>query len=224
MGRLPERRTVRALAWRARWAIWALFAALLVRIALPGVVSAAGGGEPVVVLAHDLAAGSQLTAVDLRLTRLPAAALPDGALVSADQAVGNRLTIDLPGGMVLVESLLSSANVLDGLPAGKVAAAVRLNDPGMTAVLAAGDRIDVMASPGPSGSGSIAPAQRLAKSVQVLGVSGLGAAEDGGSDLFAGGASATESGLLLVAVSPEEAALIGGAASWALITAVLVPP
>jgi Flp pilus assembly protein CpaB len=188
------------------------------------VVSAAGGGEPVVVLAHDLAAGSQLTAVDLRLTRLPAAALPDGALVSADQAVGNRLTIDLPGGMVLVESLLSSANVLDGLPAGKVAAAVRLNDPGMTAVLAAGDRIDVMASPGPSGSGSIAPAQRLAKSVQVLGVSGLGAAEDGGSDLFAGGASATESGLLLVAVSPEEAALIGGAASWALITAVLVPP
>ncbi|MDR2565829.1 MAG: SAF domain-containing protein [Bifidobacteriaceae bacterium] len=226
MGKLPERRSVRAFAWRARWAIWALFAALLVRIALPGIVSAATGGELAVVLARNIAAGSELTAADVRLARIPAGVLPANALDEIDQAVGGRVVIDLPSGMVLVEGLLGEASAVEGIPAGLVAVALRLNDPGLADVLAAGDRIDVMASAGASASGSIAPAQRLATAALVLDVPGRRATESGDTGGLLPGPSGTgsdQSGLLLVGVIPEEAALISGASSWAVITAVLVP-
>jgi Flp pilus assembly protein CpaB len=213
--------------WRSRWAIWALFAALLVRIALPGVVAAAGGGDPVVVAARAVPAGTELAAADVRVTRVPGAALPQGALTSVEQAIGGRPKVDLPKGLTLTESLLGAGRSFEDLPGGLVAVAVRLSDPGLAGVLNPGDRIDLLASAGAAASGLIAPAQPLAESALVVEV-GSEAGSDSGGGLAAGlgqiGAEAEPSGLLLVAVTPEEAALIGGASSWAVISAVLVPP
>lgn len=215
---------MRALVWRSRWAIWALFAAVLVRIALPGIVSAAGGGERVVVLARDVKAGVQLTPADLRLANVPANVSPDGALTSLDASVGALPQADLPAGLVLDQSLLGEGRPLADLPSGQVAVAVRLSDAGLAAMLSAGDRIDVMASPGGGASGSIAPAQRLAESALILEVPGRAVATGGGLGSALTPVSADDQdGLLLVAVTPDEAALIGGASSWAVITAVLVP-
>jgi Flp pilus assembly protein CpaB len=225
MVRVPERRSVRAFMWRSRWAIWALFAAVLVRIALPGVVGAVSGGELVVGLARDVPAGTQLAAEDLRLIRAPPAALPDGALTSLEQAVGARPRTDLPKGLVLADRLIASTSPLDDLPAGRVAVAVHLSDPGAAAMVDLGDRVDLLASPGAGASGSIAPAQRLAKSALVLGLPADSGDRASGLGSALGGAAATldQSGLLLVAVTPDEAAMIGGASSWAVITAVMVP-
>ncbi|MDR1440992.1 MAG: SAF domain-containing protein, partial [Bifidobacteriaceae bacterium] len=152
MVKLPEHRTVRAFMWRARWAIWALFAAVVVRIALPGIVGAATGGELVVVLARDVKASAELIPEDLRLARIPQSALPGGALTSIDSALNHRPRTDLPSGLVLDESLLNSGSSLSDLPSGHVAVALRLTDPGLATKISAGDRIDVMASPGAGAS------------------------------------------------------------------------
>jgi Flp pilus assembly protein CpaB len=224
MVQLPERRSLRAFAWRARWAIFALFAAVLVRIALPGITSALAGGDLAVVLARDVKAGAELAPADLRLEPVPTDLSPDGALTSLDAALDDSPRLDLPAGSVLTESLLAGANPLDGVATGRVAVAVRLSDPGSAEMISAGDRIDVMASAGASGSGSIAPAECLAHSALVLRApvsSDQGNAK--GSELGAALGASDQAGLLLVEVTPAEAALIGGATAWAVISAVMVP-
>ncbi|MDR2347932.1 MAG: hypothetical protein LBD90_04800 [Bifidobacteriaceae bacterium] len=95
----------------------------------------------------------------------------------------------------------------------------------MAAIVSSGDRVDLMASPGAGASGSIAPAQRLAKSALVLAApSGSGGEAAGlGAGLGLADSASDQAGLLLVAVTPDEAALLGGASAWAVVTAVLVP-
>jgi Flp pilus assembly protein CpaB len=202
----------------------ALFAALLVRVALPGVAQAFGDGVPVVVLAGAAEVGATLDEQDLRLVKVPPAVAASGALTSADQALGRRLGVSLAGGTILQEGLLLGAAAQDQLPAGRVAAAVRLTDPGMAALAAPGDRLDILASPGASGGGSVAPAQVLAKGALVLGATKASAEADGAlAGAFGSGtAGDDQTGLLLVAVTPSEAQLISGAASWAVVSAVLV--
>jgi Flp pilus assembly protein CpaB len=223
----PERhRALRSLAWRLRWAFAALFAALLVRVALPGVVEAANGGRPVVVLVGAVEAGAILQEEDLRIAHVPSSLVPDTVLTQLDDAVGQSLRVPLGEGTVLQEGLLTAAGRWDEVPAGRVAAAVRLSDPGMAALVGPGDLVDIMASAGMDGGRSIVPAQVLAHSALVLGAPS--GATDGAAGLIGGlgaglisGADAQD-GLLLVAVTSAEAELIGGAASWAVISAVRV--
>ncbi|MDR2348613.1 MAG: SAF domain-containing protein [Bifidobacteriaceae bacterium] len=207
-----RRRAARSLLWRLRWALAAVFAAVLIRIALPGIVGAFGAGEAVVLLRHDVTAGAVLAREDVQLGRAPPQLVPDGAFTSDDAVIGGRLPVSLPAGTILHPGLIGQGLSRDPVPAGRVAAAVRLSDPGLAALAAPGDRLDIMASAGAGASGSIAPAQVLARSALVLPspAAAVDAAESEGS------------GLLLVAVTPAEAELIGGAAAWAVITAVLV--
>ncbi|MDR2381455.1 MAG: SAF domain-containing protein [Bifidobacteriaceae bacterium] len=227
----PERRRwVRAMAWRMRWGFAALFAAMLVRVALPGVLETFGPGEPVVVTTRAVAAGAVLEAGDVKLTRAPPALVPEGALTSLDAAVGQRVGEAVPPTAILRDTQIGQTSTRDAVPAGRVTAAVRLSDPGMAALVSAGDRIDILASAGASASGAIAPAEVLANSALVLDIPAGAAGDASGADSGGGlgglggasGSSSVSEGLLLVAVTPEEAALIGGASSWAVITAVLV--
>jgi Flp pilus assembly protein CpaB len=215
-----RRRIARSMVWRLRWALAAVFAAILVRIALPGVVAAFGGGEPVVLLRHDVTAGAILGPEDIQLGRAPPSLVPEGAFTSDDAVLGGRVGVDLPAATVLHPGLVGEGLAGEPLPSGRVAVAVRLSDPGLAALAAPGDSLDIMASAGATASGSIAPAQVLARSAVVLAGAGSSSSEPGASLL--GGASGDASGLLLVAVTPAEAQLIGGAASWAVISAVLV--
>jgi hypothetical protein len=88
-----------------------------------------------------------------------------------------------------------------------VAVPVRLSDGAAAALLAAGDRIDVLAAGGIGGGDAVAPAQRVAAGALVLGVPEP---------------DSTSTGLVLLALTPEEAALVGGASAWSVLSAVLV--
>ncbi|MDR3360805.1 MAG: SAF domain-containing protein [Bifidobacteriaceae bacterium] len=223
MANSDRRRAAQSLAWRLRWAFIALFAALLVRLALPGVAQAFGEGEPVVVTARAVAAGATVTEQDVRVASVPSALIPEGAATSPDTVVGKQTAVNLPKATIVQGGFLRAGAAHGDLPAGRVAAAVRLSDPGIAAMTAVGNRVDLLASAGATGSGSIAPAQVLAEGALVLdSPAAREAGEEPAGALTSGQIGADHAGLLLVAVTPDEAELIGGAVSWAVITAVLV--
>jgi Flp pilus assembly protein CpaB len=214
-----RRRATRALIWRLRWALVAVFAAALVRVALPGVVQAFGDGDPVIVTTRQVAAGAVLEEEDLKVIQAPPALMPDGAIRQVAGAVGQRAVVSLPRGSLLHGGLLNGGQSHDNVPDGRVASVVRLSDPALADVAVPGDHVDIMASAGATASGSIAPAEVLARSALVLTAPADGSQDDSVAGALGG---AAQSGVLLVAVTPAEAELIGGAASWAVITAVLV--
>jgi Flp pilus assembly protein CpaB len=193
--------------WRLRWVGFALLGAVVFRIALPGAVGAFRQTVPAVVVSHAVEAGTQLTANDVTVAKVSAGVVPEGVLTGTDQVVGRRVSVGLPAGMALVPEVLAGAGALDGAPPGTVVAPVRLSDPKVARLIRAGDRVDILASPGASGGGSIAPAARLVRQAPVL--SATDSDDDG-------------AGLILLAVTPTEAELLGGAASWAVLSAVLV--
>jgi Flp pilus assembly protein CpaB len=160
-----------------------------------------------VVLTHSVQAGTELTASDVSLARVAEGLVPDGALTAAESAIGQRVTTRLPAGMTLVPEVLTDGGTLFGAPDGSVVVPVRLSDASVASLVHPGDRIDVLASPGVSGGGTIAPAQELASAATVVEV------PDGAEG---------PAELVLLAVTPREAQLLGGAASWAILTAVLV--
>ncbi|MHB8451330.1 MAG: SAF domain-containing protein [Mycobacteriales bacterium] len=172
-----------------RRALAAAAAALAVATAIPALRSAPPALPTMVVVAaaRDLPSGTILAANDLAPLTLPRSAVPTGALTSAGQAEGQLLA-----GAVTAHEPLTTARVLGAttLPTGEVAVPVHLPDPAAAALLAAGDRIDILAAPPQPGG----PASDLATDVLVL------ATPDPGS------------GLLLVAATPNQALALGGVA------------
>ncbi|MDR1237706.1 MAG: SAF domain-containing protein [Propionibacteriaceae bacterium] len=68
-----------------------LLAALAAGVAVLAGLSAITQGQtevPVLVAAHEIASGSKLTSADLRVSRWPAAIVPDRALTTAEEAIG----------------------------------------------------------------------------------------------------------------------------------------
>jgi len=200
---------MRAAAWRLRWVGALILAAVLVRIAVPAVVQAIQQTSPAVVVTHAVAMGQRLEAQDLALAPVAKGLVPNGALDSLDQAIGRQVTAALPSGMVLVPELLAQPGGSGAAPKGLVLAPVRLSDGAVVALLQVGDQIDVLGSGGASASGQVAPAQRLASQATVMSLP----PNDG---------DVNSAGLVVLAVKPAEAELLGGAASWAVISAVLV--
>jgi Flp pilus assembly protein CpaB len=203
-----------AAAWRWRWPIAVAAIALVARIALPGIVGAFRDTSAVLTLARPVAAGQGLTAEDLRVAKVADKLVPEGALRNPAEVIGRRAAAPLPAGLPLAPELLTDPGHLANAPPGTVVVPVRLSDAAAATVLSPGDRIDVLASAGAGGSGEIAPAQRLAQAALVLDVPG-GRAEDGTS-------TGSDAGLVLLALSEAEAGLVGGAASWSVISAVVV--
>ncbi|MCL2802545.1 MAG: SAF domain-containing protein [Micrococcales bacterium] len=204
-----ETRVLRAAAWRWRWVGVVLLAALALRIAVPGVVQAFRQTSPVVVLAHQVEAGEELRAADVTVTPVANGLVPDGAFGSVDQVIGQRLTAALPAGLALVPPLLAKPGAVRDAPPGTVVVPVRLSDGEVAQVIQRGDKIDLLGSAGPTASGAVEPAQRLAQGAVVVGRPAAAGQLD-------------TPGLVLLAVRPTEAELLSGAASWAVISAVLV--
>lgn len=220
--------SVRLLAWRMRAVLVVtgllLAAGAVARQAAPPTPPV----EPVVVAAHDLTAGQPLAAGDLRVVRMPAGLVPDGATSDPSTLVDRAVTAGVPSGLPIVAAQLDGDRFGLALPAGTVAVPIRLADLAVAGLLRPGDRVDLVAPAGVDGwaGTEAAPATVLASGALVLEVLDR-AAEDGnplgGWASGAAGGSVTGSGepLVVVAVAPQEGHLLA-ASGWGSLGAVLV--
>jgi Flp pilus assembly protein CpaB len=188
--------------------IGAVVLLLAARILVPGVVDSVRGTAPALTAARALPAGHLIAESDLTLAHVGAGLIPAGVLTDPAAAIGQRAATALPAGMPLTPELLAGPGPLAQAPPGAVVVPVRLSDRAAAALLAAGDRIDVLASAGAAADGRIVPAQKLAAAALVLSVPDQ--------------AETSDPGLVLLALTEAEAALVGGAASWSVLSAVVV--
>jgi Flp pilus assembly protein CpaB len=161
-------------------------------------------GVPLVVAARDLPAGQRLGPADLTTVRVPAAAVPDGALAHPADGVGAALASPLRRGEPVTDARLGGSALLTGAPAGTLAVPVPLADPAAVSLAAPGDQVAVLAGAdldalgaGP-GAGEVLVARALV----------LRAGEPGGSGLLDGGTSAA---VVVLALDAEEATRVAGA-------------
>lgn len=213
--RRPARRLrIRILLWRARLPLAAACLGLAALLAVDELRPAPAVTVDVLVAAHDLPAGATLTVADVRTAPLPPdAALPAARAEGHATLVGERTAVPVPEGLPLVPGVLAGGR-LSG-PPGTVVTAVRLADAAVARLLAPGDRVDVLAASAQGGPGTT-----VARRALVLPSPGDAA---GGTGLLGGPTSAAESAPLMVAVRPEEAAAVAGAAGTADLSAVVVP-
>lgn len=186
----------RALS-RRRGLLAAGLAAGAVASSLSVLAPRAEAGVTVLTAAADLAAGTTLTAGDLRLAELPQGFAPTGALAAVDAALGRILAAPVRRGEALTDVRLAGSDLLGGRTDGAVAVPVRIADAASAALLTAGDRVDVLAAAtAPGGQPS---AQVVAADAQVLAVPT--AVQDAG-----------EGALIVLAATPGVAARLAAAA------------
>lgn len=148
-------------------------------------------GPAVVIAAHDLTLGEQVTAADVAVTHLAADAVPDGALTSVDQVSGVAAG-PVRRGEVLTDVRLNPAAAIRGLGDDLVLAYVPVAEGGLAAVLTAGSRVDVLSTT----DGSVLAAD-------VLVTSPAPSSRSAGATAYL--AEQAPAGVF-VAVSPEQAA------------------
>jgi len=198
------------------WARRGLAALLLVSAALlatAGAPAQPGPNRSVLIAARDLSPGALLSAEDVRRASLPVAAVPSGALSDPAQATGRTVTGAVRKGELLTDvRLIGPALLVATAGAGAVATPVRLADPDATALLRAGDVVDVLAAP-TAESAAGQPAQVVAAGVPVLAVP----AESQESALVDGA-------LIVVATTAPVAARLATAAVHARLSVTVLPP
>lgn len=165
---------------------------------------------PVVVAAGDLSPGTVLTGPQLVIARLPRDAAPAGSSADARRLIGRRLAAAVRAREPLTDVRLVGAGLTALLPAGLVAAPVRLADLAVAVLVSPGDRVDVLATPSGADSAAV-----VAGSALVLATP----ARAGPSADTAGG----EAGVLLVAVDPPTAARLAAASTTSTVTVSLAP-
>ena len=136
--------------------------------------SAPQPGRPVVVAAHDLAAGAAVTAADLRLRSWPDELRPAGVLTRPGDAIGHRVAGPVRAGEALTASRLTGVGLTAGLPPALRAVPVQVSGGNL---VHAGDSIDLLVSDppdpaaiGPPGATGPPTAHVLAEGARVLAV------------------------------------------------------
>lgn len=183
-----------------------------------------------VVADRAVAAGTSLTSADVRTVTGPPDSIPPDALRDEHDAVGRTVAVNVTPGTVLSTPVLST-DLAAQAPPGTVIAAVRLAEPALAVLLEPGMRVDLLApaTASPStdasseGFGQPVPGTYLARGAVVQPVPRSGSATEDGGVLSLGAAESGETtDLVLVAVSPDEAASLANMAGWSAISAVLV--
>jgi pilus assembly protein CpaB len=155
--RLPRPPTRRAgLRWflgAHRRGLRALAVALAVGCGLLAIRPSAPHTELVVAVARDLPSGAVLRAQDLDTIALPIGAVPTGAIRARSAAQGRALAGAVRSGEPLTDARFATYRA-GSIPAGFVAATIRLADPDTTAALHVGDHIDVLGVAPASSSGT----------------------------------------------------------------------
>lgn len=213
---------MRAELWRHRFAVAAALLGLATALVVDRLTPTPERTLPVVVSAADLPAGAELTPAHLRTVRLPAVAVTDGTPGDPDAVVGRTLAVTVPAGTVIVGPLLVDDTATG--PPGTVVAGVRLAEPALAAVLSPGMHVDLLAPVPTVDLGpdvSAAAAATLAVRALVLPHPGATPRSSGllpGSPGDGGGPS----DLVLVAVTPDEAARLANVSGRGSVSAVVV--
>jgi Flp pilus assembly protein CpaB len=202
------RRLRRAVLARRRL-LAALAAAAATAIALQAAASPAPPTTPVLTAAHDLLAGSVITAADLRTAAYLPGSVPDGALDAA-HVLGRTTVGPVRAGEPITDARLLDRSLLTGYP-GLVAVPVRIGDPGTVALLRVGDRVDVLAAD-PQGR---SPAELVAENAHVVVIP-----QETQQSQLPGPLSG---GLVVLAVPPETARTIAGRAPTAFLSVIIHP-
>ena len=191
----------RAVSWhRRKLALLAVLAAVLT-----GLAAAAPEGPPTVTVvraAAALAGGTRLTLDDLETARIVAADAPDEVVADPDALAGRTLAAPVPRGQVLTERAVVSARASPG----HVLAPLRLADAEATALLRAGDLVDVLAADPQAEQAFVA-----GRGVRVVTVP---------SPTEPGAGADPAGALVLVEVDPETARVLARAAVSATLTVI----
>lgn len=161
----------------------------------------------VLVAAHDVAPGSILRPADLTTRALPPDVVPAGLVGSTAAALGRTTTGPLRTGEPLTDVRLLTDDLLAHYP-GRVAAPVRIGDPGAVRLLRVGDRISVYAA---DPQGEREPVE-AASGVPVI---ALPRTRDDGVGSVSGA-------LVVLAVPPETARSLAGLGVSSFLSAVVV--
>jgi hypothetical protein len=183
-----------------------------------------------VVVDRALPAGTTIAAADLRMVSVPPDALPPDALRDVAEAVGRTVAVNVTPGTVVSSPVLST-DLAGQAPPGTVIAAVRLAEPALADLLEPGMRVDLLApatqqpgtDPPVEAPGQPVPGTYLARGAVVQPVP-RSAPDPQGDGLLSLDTSQTgeSTDLVLVAVTPDEAASLANMAGWSAISAVLV--
>jgi Flp pilus assembly protein CpaB len=170
MGTIPERlrrlaRSVRRAVLRRRRPLAAALTAVAVAAGLHSVAAPPPARVDVLVAARDLPSGVVLGQGDLTPVPFAPGSVPDDLATSP---AGRTLAAPVRRGEPVTDVRLVGPGLADAHP-GLTAVPVRLPDAGMVGLLAAGDRIDLVAAD-PQGTG----ARVVAAGVPVLAVPGAG--------------------------------------------------
>jgi pilus assembly protein CpaB len=190
----------------------ALALGLALRPAAPG-APPAERTVPVLVAAADLTAGTVLDPADLSPTDLPERLAPDGVGGAASALAGRVLAGPVRRGEVLTDVRLVGPGFWAQVPPGQVAAPVRLADLAVATLLQAGDRVDVLAGAAGTGAAEVVAAGALVLSAPVR-----AAPDESPPDV------PEAAGLLVLAVPPDTARVLAGAATTGSLTVTLGPP
>jgi Flp pilus assembly protein CpaB len=201
---LTVRRCWRRVLARRR-PLAALCAALAVLTAVEAASEEPDPTVEVLVAAADLPGGTTLVGQDLTVVRFREDTLPTGTVASAGDAVGRVLAAPLRRGEPLTDLRLVAPGLLEGYP-GLVATPVRLADAASVAMLRVGDRIDLVAAD-PEGRA----ARAVARGAPVVALPRSASLD---RDLEPGG-------LVVVAVSEQQALLLARAAVTQVVSYVL---
>jgi Flp pilus assembly protein CpaB len=163
---------------------------------------------PVAVAALDLPAGTALSGADVTVARLPPEVVPRGAVPDAGAVAGRVLAGAVRAGEPLTDARLVGPGLTALLPAGQVAAPVRLADLAVARLVRPGDRVDVLAA--------LPDAERA----EVVATGALVLAAPGNASDVADPAV----GLLVLSVDPAAAARLAAASTTATLTVSLPPP
>jgi Flp pilus assembly protein CpaB len=190
-------------------------AVLALRPSAAPVRATAGATVPVAVAARDLPAGTELRSADLRAVAYPRGLAPGGAYPAAERLSGRVLASGVRAGEAVTDVRLVGAGLTALLEPGQVAAPVRPADLAVTALVRAGDRVDVLATPPDA-----AQAEVISEAALVLAAPSR---RSGGRDLGSV-AEADPGGLLVLAVDGPTAARLAAAAAGATLTVTLTAP
>ncbi|MDP9317546.1 MAG: Flp pilus assembly protein CpaB [Actinomycetota bacterium] len=195
---------VRRLLVRFRRPLSALLAAVAVLTIIDTLAPASPERRPVVVAAHDLTAGVVLSAADVTVVEMPPNVVPSGSAQSAGLVIGDVVAAPLRTGEALTDRRVVGRSLVAGYPRGMVAAPIRIRDAGVVGLLEVGDRIDVYAA-------------RRDTSFADLVVAGARVVA-----LPRPGDDNQEGGLVVLAVTPTEAAALAQASATAPLSLTLL--
>lgn len=208
--RKPERRPTRSvplrrLVLRNRGLIAALLLCAAAGVCVEAFLQDSIGTTPVIAASMDVPVGTVLTEAHLMTRHLTPEGLPVTAFAAVEPLLGQRLAAPLREGDILTDTALLGAGLLAGTSPGTVAVPLRPADESTVQLLAPGQLVDVVLTTG-NGYDVTAETTVLASGLPVLWKS------EPGADQGWPGAD-PQSGLVVVAAPPEDAASLAGSAS-----------